>query len=189
MYSSRKDEASPGKRALLRSSSKNLSFRSAFSEDKVEEIESGSEQKKVELRDSPLVKLLELALEWLSLLDFASDALVLYQLWQTANTAWLTVTVISLLAPFFICYTPLLAFLRERFIKQKKFSCCFNLIAVISVSPLMLAYLALMDTVFIFNSAVLTPLVLLIKLMTCGCCQLTAITAAIDASYEVLFEM
>ena len=47
--------------------------------------------------------LLEIILEWIAAADIYTDFIVLLQLFKTDNRAWVTITIFSILAPFFAC--------------------------------------------------------------------------------------
>lgn len=56
----------------------------------------------------------ETVIEWIAVADFYTDMLVLLQLCRTEHHAWTTITVFSMLAPFFACQTPFVMFLKEQ---------------------------------------------------------------------------
>lgn len=55
----------------------------------------------------------ETVIEWIAVADFITDMLVLVQISQTEHHAWTTITLFSMVAPFFACQTPFLMFLKE----------------------------------------------------------------------------
>lgn len=57
------------------------------------------------------------------------------------------------------------------------------------VGPFMLVYLLIMDLVFLLNQAILYPIIIVLRLLTCGLLNFTCLTNMIDNSYEVMFEM
>jgi len=57
------------------------------------------------------------------------------------------------------------------------------------VTPVMLVYLFLMDIVFLINQAILVPVILILRLITCILLDLTCLTRILDSSYEIMFEM
>lgn len=57
------------------------------------------------------------------------------------------------------------------------------------VSPFMLAYLFILDLIFVFNQGVMHPIIQLLKIMTLGCIDLTCLSQGLEKSYEVLFDM
>lgn len=57
---------------------------------------------------------LETVLEWIAAADLYTDVLVLMQLLNTKHHAWTTLTIFSMVAPFFACQTPFLMFLKEK---------------------------------------------------------------------------
>ena len=103
--------------------------------------------------------LLEIILEWIAAADLFTDVLVLLQLLQTENRAWVTITIFSMLAPFFACQTPLIMFLKDRIQREKGQNYRLNLMGQIMVSPFMLVYMFILDLIFIFNQAILLPII------------------------------
>ena len=57
--------------------------------------------------------------------------------------------------------------------------------AWISISPLFTVYMISMDQVFVLNTTILAPIAFLLR----KCCNTKFLTAMIDGSYEVLFQM
>jgi len=133
--------------------------------------------------------LLETVLEWISAADLYTDLLIFIQLWQTEHYAWTTITLFSMLAPLFACQTPLLMFLKEQVYRDRQRSLKLRAMSVIMVSPLMLVYTFVLDVVFIFNQALLFPLICLLKVLTCGCLDLSCLSEGLDKSYEYFFKM
>ena len=60
---------------------------------------------------------------------------------------------------------------------------------IVSLTPLIVAYLLLMDVIYIFVSVVLTPIAMIIKVLTCGLIDMTNIEEKLDVLYEILFGM
>ena len=60
---------------------------------------------------------------------------------------------------------------------------------VVSLTPLIVAYLLLMDVIYIIVSVVITPIAFIIKLLTCGLIDMTNIEEKLDVLYEILFGM
>ena len=56
-------------------------------------------------------------------------------------------------------------------------------------TPLILFYLQLMDIMYVINSVIFEPIILLIKTLSCGIIDLSIISHAIDDSYVILFDM
>lgn len=131
----------------------------------------------------------ETVLEWIAAVDLITDSIVLMQIAQTEHHAWTTITVFSLLAPFFACQNPFLMFLREKVYRDHKDNCKLRFLSQIMVGPLMLIYLFIMDVVFLINQAILTPIIQILKLLTCYKIDFTCLTKKIDRSYELMFEM
>lgn len=57
------------------------------------------------------------------------------------------------------------------------------------VSPLMLVYLFVLDLIFVINQAFLYPIIVILKVVTCGFIDLSCLNLALDRSYEYLFDM
>lgn len=93
----------------------------------------------------------ETVIEWIAVADFYTDIVVLWQLGQTEHHAWTTITLFSMIAPFFACQTPFLMFLKEQVYRDKDDRCKLRLLGYIMVSPAMLVYLFLMDIIFLLN--------------------------------------
>lgn len=94
---------------------------------------------------------LETLLEWIAAADLYTDILVFLQLLDTDFHAWTTITIFSLLAPFFACQTPFLMFLKEQVYRDKKNRLKLRTMGHIMVSPLMLAYMFILDVIFVVN--------------------------------------
>lgn len=52
---------------------------------------------------SGLRRLLETILEWIAAADLYTDLIILIQLLNTHHNGWSTITIFSMLAPFFAC--------------------------------------------------------------------------------------
>ena len=132
---------------------------------------------------------LETILEWIAAADLYTDVFVLLQLLQTDNRAWSTVTIFSLLAPFFACQTPFLMFLKEKVYRDKDDKLKLRLMGQIMVSPFMLIYMFVLDVIFVINQAVFYPIIALLKVLTFGFLDLTCLSKTLEKSYEFFFEM
>lgn len=108
---------------------------------------------------------------------------MLVQLLQTTHNAWITITIFSMLAPFFACQTPLLMFLKEQVYRDSKNRLKLRLIGGLMISPLMLVYMFLLDVIFMLNQAVLYPLIQILKFVTCKIVDLSCLNRALDNSY------
>jgi hypothetical protein len=51
-----------------------------------------------------------LTLELIALFDFIGDLILVRALFISEHTAWFSLSVLSMMSPFFICYVPLLTF-------------------------------------------------------------------------------
>ena len=55
--------------------------------------------------------------------------------------------------------------------------------------PIFVVYLVLMDACFLINTAILVPLVHLLRAITCGKVDWMPLTTAVNSLYSVLFDM
>lgn len=60
---------------------------------------------------------------------------------------------------------------------------------IASLTPFIVAYLLLMDIIYILVSVIITPTAMLIKVLTCGLIDMTNIEQKLDVLYEILFGM
>lgn len=60
---------------------------------------------------------------------------------------------------------------------------------VLSLTPFIVAYLLVMDLVYIIVSVVITPLTFMLKFLTCGKIDVTNVEEKLDVLYEILFGM
>jgi hypothetical protein len=51
-----------------------------------------------------------LVLELIALLDMSGDIILLIALFNSEHTAWFSLSLLSMMSPFFVCYVPLLTF-------------------------------------------------------------------------------
>lgn len=134
-------------------------------------------------------KFMETVLEWIAAADIITDFIVLVQLFHTTHDAWTTITLFSMLAPFFACQVPFLMFLKEKIYRDRQERLKLRFMGSVIISPLLLIYLFLLDIIFVINQAILYPLIYVIKFATCGLLDLTCLYKSLDKSYEYLFEM
>jgi hypothetical protein len=118
-----------------------------------------------------------------------TDVLVFLQLLNTEHHGWTTITIFSMLAPFFACQTPFLMFLKEKVYRDLNNRFKLKFMGFVMVSPIMLVYMFILDIMFVINQALLFPLICLLKFLTCGIIDLSCFNRALDKSYEFLFEM
>jgi len=55
--------------------------------------------------------------------------------------------------------------------------------------PIFVVYLIMMDALFLINTAILIPLVYLLKAITCGKVDWMPLTTIVDSLYSLLFDM
>jgi len=80
-------------------------------------------------------------------------------------------------------------FMREKLYRDQQNRFKLRFLSNIMVSPVMLVYLTILDLVFLINQALLVPILVLLRTLTCGLLNFTCLSNIIDSSYEVLFEM
>lgn len=57
------------------------------------------------------------------------------------------------------------------------------------VAPIMLAYMFILDVIFVINQAILFPIIIVLKILTLGFIDLSCLSRALEKTYEFLFEM
>lgn len=58
--------------------------------------------------------LFNLFLETIALFDLSGDLILMYALFKSEHTAWFSLSLLSCLSPFFVCYVPLLTFQKKK---------------------------------------------------------------------------
>lgn len=51
-----------------------------------------------------------LILEMIALFDMVGDIYLMISMYQTGHTAWFTLSIFTMLSPFYVCYVPLVTF-------------------------------------------------------------------------------
>jgi hypothetical protein len=54
--------------------------------------------------------LFTLLLEMIALFDMVGDIYLLIGMYMNGHTAWFTISIFTMLSPFYVCYVPLLTF-------------------------------------------------------------------------------
>lgn len=115
--------------------------------------------------------LLGTCIEISSLLDLISDVNILYYLYNSSHTAWLTMTLFAILCPIFTTYTSLMNFkiadLRRK-LSKNSLSFCDYINIMISVMPTMLFILIFLELIYTIISLIVFPILILIKVMSCN---------------------
>lgn len=93
-----------------------------------------------------------------------------------------------MLSPFYVCYVPLVTFQKNRS-KLQEDTCFLKFLNVLSLTPFIVAYLLLMDLIYIIVSVVITPITMLLKVLSCGYIDITNVEEKLDVLYEILFGM
>lgn len=127
-------------------------------------------------------------LEAIALADMVGDIYLLTGMYKFGHTAWFTLSIFTMLSPFYVCYVPLLTFQKNRS-KLEKESWFQKFINTASLTPFIVIYLLFMDLIYIVVSVIITPIAYVIKLLTCGLIDLTGIEDGLDVLYEILFGM
>ena len=96
----------------------------------------------------------------------------------------LTLSVFTIISPFFVCYVPLLTFLKDKQERSENNKYATNFLAFCSMTPLILVYLLIMDAIYIVSSAILAP----IAFCTCGV-KVKTVEKKIDKIYNWMFGM
>ena len=72
-------------------------------------------------------------------------------------------------SPFLISYIPLINYqIDSSKLQKKKRTKCLGIIAWSSKTPFLIIFLMVMEFVFIFHTIVLEPLILIVKMLSCG---------------------
>ena len=129
-----------------------------------------------------------LILELIALFDMFGDIYLMYSMYIYGHTAWFTLSIFTMLSPFYVCYVPLVTFQKNRGKLQKE-TRFLKVLNIVSLTPLIVAYLLVMDIIYILVSVVITPSAMLIKLLSCGLIDVTNIEEKLDVLYEILFGM
>lgn len=129
-----------------------------------------------------------LLLEAIALFDMIGDIYLMVQMYVYGHTAWFTLSVFTTLSPFYVCYVPLLTFQKNRSKLQEETK-FLKFLNIASLTPFIVAYLLLMDIIYIIVSVIITPAAMIIKLLTCGIIDITNIEEKLDVLYEILFGM
>ena len=94
--------------------------------------------------------------------------------------------------PFFVCYVPFISYQLAKIRKEetkKEQSKVKSFVMFLAITPLLLVYLFLVDVVFLLLSAVVTPVLSLISVLTCQTWMLIKLEECIDFIYVKLFGM
>lgn len=124
-----------------------------------------------QLDKSLLLKFLNFCLEASAAGDMVSDIIVIVQLLEE-HPAWVTYTLLTMISPFFISYTPLINFQLKGYLSKKeqnngKLGVFDTIMSVVSLTPLVTITLVLMDFLYIIQSIVITPIMWVLKKLFC----------------------
>ena len=139
-------------------------------------------------------QILSLVIEVLSAFDFVTDGYLMYKFAMSKHTAWLCINIQTVIWPFMISYVPYISFklakLRTAFDSNE--GKCVSLsksISFFATTPLLLIYLILIDTFFLAVSTVVTPILILLFIISCGMIPVQKLEAWIDQLYFYAFDM
>ena len=95
----------------------------------------------------------EWALEAIALGDFVADAFITIKLMNSRNTMWASLTVCAIVAPPLVSSFQMIKFLRNKVINRNREAANRTLffISGISITPIYLVFLIIMDTYFVLN--------------------------------------
>lgn len=124
-------------------------------------------------------------LEFIALFDMFGDIYALIIVYQLGHIAWFSISLFTMISPFFVCYVPLLTFQKEKAEEIANDTPVQKFLAFCSLTPLILVYLLLMDLIYIISSVIITPLAFL----TCGLIEVDDVEEKIDRIYKIMFGM
>jgi hypothetical protein len=116
------------------------------------------------------------------------DIYLLIGMYKYGHTAWFTISIFTMLSPFYVCYVPLLTFQKNRS-KLQKDTKFLKVLNILSLTPMIVSYLLFMDVIYILVSVVVTPITMMIKIISCNLIDLTNVEEKLDGLYEILFGM
>ena len=111
-------------------------------------------------------KIFTYLLEVVAFFDMGSDVMFLIEIWKAGHAMWFMLSMFTIVAPYYICYVPLLRYQRRNITdelntQQKAVLFC-------AFTPLVLIYLFLLDLLYLFNAVLLAPALFIINLLSCG---------------------
>ena len=111
-------------------------------------------------------KIFTYLLEVVAFFDMGSDVMFLIEIWNAGHAMWFMLSMFTIVAPYYICYVPLLRYQRRNITdelntQQKTVLFC-------AFTPLVLIYLFLLDLLYLFNAVLLAPALFIINLLSCG---------------------
>lgn len=119
----------------------------------------------------------EYLLEYISFFDFVTDLVITAQLMNTNNTLWAAITFCAMAAPHLVTSFQMINFLHNKVINRDKSASNLTLMVVswLSISPLFILFMILMDTFMIFNSTLIVPIAYALQK-----CNVTCLTYGIE---------
>jgi len=106
-------------------------------------------------------------IEWSAALDFYSDIVVVSELAQSTDTAWLTFSLFTIIAPYYTIYTSLINY-QIRLMQEQHSNAATTYCKLIGncllVLPTMLVFLVAMDIIYIAIQIIALPLLLPLSL-------------------------
>jgi hypothetical protein len=170
-------------------------------DDKNEEIDTQSENE-VEREEQPkieistlLEKTFHFVLEMIAIFDLVGDIFVLIAIIKLGHYMWSVLTFFQIASPFFICYAPLINYWVQKGSfgiyesSANRISFKNKALGFMVLTPIFVIYLVVLDLLFMINTAVLRPLVYLLKLLTFNKLDLTRLTLFVNDMYSLFFDM
>ena len=132
-------------------------------------------------------KIFTYLLELVAFFDMGSDIMFLIEIWKANHPMWFMFSMFTIVAPYYICYVPLLRYQRrnitdEMNTQQKAVLYC-------AFTPLILLYLFLLDLLYLFNAVILAPILLIVNILSCGRLQDIDIEERTDKVFEAIFQL
>ena len=115
-------------------------------------------------------------IETLSTFDLVTDAYLIVKFAQSSHVAWTAINLLTMTWPFFISQIPFTTYQLEKY-KEKFMISKLNddkpgrlrqLVWFLTLTPMLLVYLFILDIFFLTLSAIVTPTLFILTLLTCG---------------------
>ena len=125
------------------------------------------------LKDKIVEQIFFLFIEFLSTFDLITDGFILYELARSDHIGWLCAMIQTIAWPFFVSYVPFISYNQTK-MRDQQFSNSSTdkiksfLFAFLASTPLLITYLVVVDTIFLLISGVISPLLMLISVLSCS---------------------
>ena len=122
-------------------------------------------------KNRSLESILHMFIEMASLLDLVSDIMILYCLYLSSHTMWLTVTLFTISCPYYTCYTSLMNFhiadlWKSREKNKGKLTIWKHVTKWFFILPSMVILLVILDLLYMVISLITRPILLIIKILS-----------------------